>query len=456
MKSIYFLPLLFLFPTLSGVAQHDTHVMNDSMDMKKKNHQMSNMANDSMHGDSQMHSAFSKNLPMNRNGSGTTWHPDNSPMYMNMWHKKGWMLMLHYGVFLNYSAQNLNNAGKRGDDMFTSSNWVMMMANKSVGKNGLFMFRGMFSADPFTVGGAGYPLLFQTGETWKNQPLIDNQHPHDLISELSIGYSQAFSKKVDVYSYFGFPGEPTIGPPAFMHRPSSLNIPVAPICHHWQDATHITFGVATLGVRYKNIKLDGSIFTGREPNENRYNFDRMRFDSYSGRISYNPTKSIALQISYGYLKSPETHAPNENINRLSASILHNIYFGEKVLSSSLIWGMNSKKNIGETQRENTNSFLYESYLQGMRMNYFTRLEAVQKSNDELVIETNNNFINTIYAINLGASVYVLKSKYVWADVGGLVTVNFMNRELETYYGNSPVSVVAFVRFVPSRMGAMKM
>lgn len=103
MKSIYLLPLLFLFPTLSGIAQHDTHVMNDSMDMKKKNHHMSNMANDSMQGDSQMHSAFSKNLPMNRNGSGTTWHPDNSPMYMNMWHKKGWMLMLHYGVIQKYS-----------------------------------------------------------------------------------------------------------------------------------------------------------------------------------------------------------------------------------------------------------------------------------------------------------------------------------------------------------------
>ncbi|MBC7451238.1 MAG: hypothetical protein H7259_07090, partial [Cytophagales bacterium] len=420
MKYTYSFLLLF-FSTLSIVfAQHDGHVMKDSMNMSKKNQDMSTMQKDSITDDpSMMHSAFSKNLPMNRNGSGTTWFPDNSPMYMNMWHTKGWMLMLHYGVFLNYSAQNLNNKEKRGDNMFSSSNWVMLMANKSVGKNGLFMIRGMFSADPFTVGGAGYPLLFQTGETWKNQPLIDNQHPHDLISELSVGYSQAFSKKVDVYGYFGMPGEPAIGAPAFMHRPSSLNIPVAPISHHWQDATHITFGVATLGVRYKNVKLDGSIFTGREPNENRYNLDRMRFDSYSARISYNPTKSIALQVSYGYLKSPEAHAPNENINRFSASMLHNVYLGKRILSSSLIWGMNSKRSIGESQRENSNSFLLESYLQGTRMNYFTRLEAVQKSNDELVIDINEDFINTIYAINIGASVYVLTSKYIWADVGGM-------------------------------------
>jgi hypothetical protein len=31
-----------------------------------------------------------------------------------------------------------------------------------------------------------------------------------------------------------------------MHRPSQHD-PDAPIGHHWQDSTHITFGVATLG-----------------------------------------------------------------------------------------------------------------------------------------------------------------------------------------------------------------
>jgi len=128
------------------------------------------------------------------------------------------------------------------------------MYNKPIGKNGLFTFKSMISFDPFMVGLNGYPLLFQSGESYKGQALVDRQHPHDLFAELSLGYSQRLSKKVDVYGYFAYPGEPAIGPVAFMHRISALNDPDAPISHHWQDATHITFGVATVGVRIDKIK----------------------------------------------------------------------------------------------------------------------------------------------------------------------------------------------------------
>ena len=37
--------------------------------------------------------------------------------------------------------------------------------------------RLMMSLDPLTEGGRGYPLLFQTGESWHDQPLHDRQHP---------------------------------------------------------------------------------------------------------------------------------------------------------------------------------------------------------------------------------------------------------------------------------------
>ena len=58
---------------------------------------------------------------------------------------------------------------------------------------------------------------------------------------------------------FGYPGEPALGPPVFMHRLSAMDDPDAPLGHHYQDATHITFGVATLGFRLSNVKLEGSI-----------------------------------------------------------------------------------------------------------------------------------------------------------------------------------------------------
>ena len=172
--------------------------------------------------------------------------------------------------------------------------------------------RLMMSLDPLTEGGRGYPLLFQTGESWHDQPLHDRQHPHDLFDELRSASRKSSMHDFSAYVYFGYPGEPALGPPTFMHRPSAMDDPDAPIGHHWQDSTHITFGVATAGLvwsRFDGMKIEGSIFTGREPDEDRYDFDRPRFDSYSGRISWNPTQNLALQVSHGYIKSPEALEP---------------------------------------------------------------------------------------------------------------------------------------------------
>ena len=187
----------------------------------------------------------------------------------------------------------------------------------------------MMSLDPLTEGGRGYPLLFQTGESWNGEALHDRQHPHDLFDELSFSFSQKFDHDFSGYIYFGYPGEPALGPPAFMHRPSAMDDPDAPIGHHWQDSTHITFGVATLVCVWRNIKIEGSIFTGREPDEDRYDFDQPRFDSYSGRLSWNPTRNLALQVSYGYIKSPEALEPELNIHRTTASAIYNLPLGPR-------------------------------------------------------------------------------------------------------------------------------
>src|SRR5437660_12894660 len=106
-----------------------------------------------------------------------------------------------------------------------------------------------------------------------------------------------------------------------MHRPSAMDDPDAPIGHHWQDSTHITFGVATAGLVWRNIKLEGSIFTGREPDENRYDFDRPRFDTYIGRLSCNLTQYLELQGSFGYMKSSEEHHLDSKIHRTTASAI---------------------------------------------------------------------------------------------------------------------------------------
>ncbi|MBL7783934.1 MAG: hypothetical protein JNM22_22045 [Saprospiraceae bacterium] len=418
------------------------------------------MTHDKMAGDTEMSmsSVFSKNLPMAVNGSGTTWHPVNSPMYMQMWHGGKWHFMLHYGAFFRYSAQNVGREnGERGSYAFDVPNWVMLMTTRHIGKNGLLMLRGMFSADPLTVGGEGYPLLFQTGESWKDSPLIDHQHPHDLFSELSIGYTQAFNQHTDLYVYFGMPGEPSIGPPAFMHRPSALNMPSAPLSHHWQDAAHITFGVATLGFRYRNAKLEGSLFTGREPGENRYDFDKPRFDSYSTRFSFSPARSLALQVSYGWLESPEALEPEKDVERITASALHSVNLDEDlILSSTLVWGLNRNHHPGESVAS-SHSVLLESDFQMKKHALFTRVEWIQKDNEDLNLSDGFEGLHnhSISGFTLGASRYLWKSKYFWMDLGLTGTVYGISNELEQYYGRNPYSAEIFLRIIPPRMN-MKM
>lgn len=53
----------------------------------------------------------------------------------------------------------------------------------------------MFSAEPWTAPGRGFPELFQTGETFKGRPIIDAQHPHDLFMGLAANRGRGKIKK---------------------------------------------------------------------------------------------------------------------------------------------------------------------------------------------------------------------------------------------------------------------
>lgn len=397
-----------------------------------------------------MSHSFSRNLPMNRNGSGTSWHPDNTPMYAYMVHSRKWMYMVHYSVFLRYTSQNSNHRDKRGSDrQFGAPNWFMGMAQRPVGRRGLLVLRAMVSLDNFTVGAGGYPLLFQSGESYKGNPLIDRQHPHDLFSELSVGYSYAFTRDIDLYGYVGYPGEPALGPPAFMHRISAFNNPDPPLGHHWQDATHILFGAATVGFRYKWAKIEASSFTGREPDEFRLNFDRPRFDSYSYRLSINPSPALAFQFSQGFIKSPEDLDPTENVTRTTASLLHSKRLGRAGFcsTSAFIWGMNRSNGSG------TNSFLAETSLQLGRMAVYGRYENIGKSPEELGLqgELSNRKVLTNNVLTLGVNYRLLH--YAGSDLalGAQITGNAVDKALEPVYGKTPISGEVYLRITPSLM-----
>jgi Heavy metal binding domain len=390
-----------------------------------------------------MHSSIDLADPMSREGSGTSWLPDSSPMYGKMFMFGEDMLMLHGAAFPRYT----NVSSRRGDDRIDAPNWIMGMYSHPLGDNTQIGARLMMSLDPLTEGGRGYPLLFQTGESWHDQPLHDRQHPHDLFDELSVSLSQKFDHDLSAYLYLGYPGEPALGPPTFMHRPSAMDDPDAPIGHHWQDSTHITFGVATAGLVWRNIKVEGSIFTGREPDENRYDFDRPRFDSYSGRISWNPTKNLALQGSFGYIKSPEALDPKTNIHRTTASAIYNLPLGpDSNWSNAFVWGQNNTTGEGKTQ-----SFLIESNYQRGRDTVYLRWERVQKSGHELVLDPpDESRIFPIGGYTIGYVRDLSHGNGVDIGLGTQFTFNDRPDRLDRYYGDDlGYAFQFFLRIRPS-------
>jgi hypothetical protein len=380
------------------------------------------------------HATYPLGIPLTRLGSGTSWLPDQAVMHAHHLAIGDWLVMLHYQAFVDYDRQ-VSDRPVDGFAQVNSINWFMGMASHPLGR-GRITLRAMLSAEPLTVGKAGYPLLLQTGESYRDEPLHDRQHPHDLFMEIAALYDVPLTRDVGLEVYGGPVGEPALGPPAYPHRPSAAGDPFAVLGHHWQDATHITFGVATVGLYTSAIKLEGSIFNGREPDETRTNFDLRPLDSYAGRITVNPGSMWSASASYGYLKSPEGLTPNISQHRATASVL----FDNGHLSSALVYGANLDSNDPRL----SNSIDLESTWHDV----FGRIEYVQKSAGDLAIPGAGRY--DIEALSAGYTRDVARAANVAIGLGGVATLDVVPGRLGTYYGTrTPVGFALFVRFRPA-------
>jgi hypothetical protein len=402
------------------------------------------------HAEMQMHmqSALFQGQPMQREASGTSWLPDSSSMHAYHFQSGSWEFMMHWNAFLRYTNQDAGNDGTRGDEKFDAPNWFMFMGKRQFGDSSALMLRSMLSLDLLTEGGKGYPLLFQSGETWHDQRLIDRQHPHDLFGELSVSYGLATGRDSGLFLYFGLPGEPALGPPVYLHRPSAQNNPDAPLGHHWQDSSHVTFGVITAGYFYKQFKIDASLFNGTEPDEKRYNIDEPRFDSASIRLSMNPTERSSLQISHGYIEEPEALEPGVSIHRTTASLIWNYPMSsDRTLSTALVWGMNDP-SPGKAQH----SVLAEADYQFGKNAVFGRMEFIRKSGEELGLEEEREHdLFSVSAFTLGVARTIFSGHHVSVSAGALCTVSPVESDLRRIYGDQPFSVEVYLRFSPASM-----
>jgi len=375
--------------------------------------------------------------PLTRESSGTAWQPESS-MHEGLHSTYGaWTTMVHGWATAVWD----NQGGARGDRKLFGASMLMARTHGPYGP-GTLGVRVMASGEPATIGKKGYPLLLQTGETADGlTPLIDRQHPHDLLMELAATYSLASDATGSAFFYAGLPGEPALGPPVFMHRFSGESFPDAPIGHHWLDSTHITYGVLTAGLCDGPWKVEASRFRGREPDQDRTDIEDPKLDSHSFRVSLNSGSDIAMQASYGRLHSPEQLEPGVDVDRATASAMVNVVQRGRIRQTTVAWGRN-RNRPGPT----LDAFLFESTERFRdRHTWMTRLEHAEKNELFAPPDPRAAEVFKVEKLSFGYRFDAWARAPLAAGIGAMVSVSRVPDALESAYGKHPIAGLVFVR-----------
>jgi len=381
--------------------------------------------------------------------SGTSIEPKTTSESAPMVHTTlgNWAFMFHANAFLVDTQQS----GPRGRSKLFSGNWVMPMFVRTSGSNTV-TFRTMLSLEPATVSQRRYPLLFQTGETAFGRGIVDGQHPHELIMELAARYDHAFNDKTQFFAYGGPVGEPALGPTAFPHRASASENSAAVLGHHVQDSTHISNSVVTLGFVRGPLQLEASVFHGSEPNENRWNIDRGKPDSFASRLTLSTGNTVSGQFSIGRINNREPSEPGMDTLRTTASIHNNVRFSGGHIASSLIWGRN--KDIDQDEHRIFNAYTLESTVNFLGQNWvWTRIENVDRDATLLTGETSGPSeetpIGRVQGWTFGYERELpVGSLPIRVGLGAQATLYGLPSSLKPVYGDRPAGLMVFLRIRP--------
>ncbi len=446
MKVSFFLVLIFLLPRFaSGAEDQAPAAQAVSMPQSQAEAAMPDMPG-MRHGMGNDHPATFIDEILQHDTAGTSAQPNSTAEPMIMRTRGKWTLMFHGVVFLNM----LQQSGPRGYDKVFSTNWFMPMAQRQIGRGELTL-RTMLSLEPATITNRFYPLLFQQGETAFGKPINDGQHPHDFIMELAALYDLHLGTH-GLLSFYAAPvGDPAMGPSAYAHRASASEDPVASLGHHLQDSTHIANDVVTGGLAYKVTRIEASGFHGREPDEFRWDINSGAIDSWSTRLTVQPGQNWSAQYSFAHLTSPEELNPDEDVQRMTASVMYNRPLARGSWASTLLWGRNRVLETGEV----FNGYLAESTLQFSRSNHvWGRIENVDRTNELLLGKQaeppgfDEKFLARIQAYTVGYDRDFPLIPGLSTALGGQVTFYGKPDFLTSLYGEHPVGAILFVRVRP--------
>ena len=383
--------------------------------------------------------------------SGTSIEPKVTSEWAPVIHKSlnNWTLMFHANAFVVDTQQS----GPRGKDKLYSTNWLMPMISRDFGRHTL-TFRTMLSIEPATVTSRRYPELFQSGETAYGLPIVDGQHPHDLLMELTGRYDLRLKERMGLFVYGGPLGEPALGPPAYPHRASASEDPVAVLGHHQQDSTHISNDVITVGFVRGPVQLEASTFHGREPNENRWNIDQGKPDSFSSRVTLAVDSRLVGQFSIGRINNREELEPDLDTLRMTASVQQGRRFSRGHISTSVIWGRN--KDMHGHDARIFNAYTVESTLNFLTRNWiWTRIESADRDRTLLVGENpaalriEEDPIGRVQDYTFGYERDLpVRLPSVNLGLGIQATTYGLPSQLKPVYGSHPVGFSVFLHLRP--------
>lgn len=380
--------------------------------------------------------------PMQREGSGTSWLPDASPMY-------GWMFPREIGGWQAMAMGSLafvatEGTGPRSAADGAAATNLMLMLRKGELDGPTAGWRLMVSADSWTNSGRGMPLLFQTGETWMGEPLVDRQHPHDAVMEFSHTRSVPVGKENRFVATAALVGEPAFGPAAYQHRPSAWDFPVAPIAHHVFEGSHISHGVGTVGWVWRDkLRLESSRFNGTEPDEARKRIDSVRWNADALRLSWNPSPSWSVQVSRGWLPGEAGHGAMPHGMRKTSSSVH--WSGDLSEKSVLSTMFAVAREVGHDG--GTNAMMLEANCLQGRQSTFGRWETVDKSG--LVPGVTGS--QRVSKWTVGRSWTVTADRVSESRLGVALDGHQVPGALQSAYGKSPLSFRLFLVWRPARM-----
>ena len=354
-----------------------------------------------------------------------------------------WAFFWHGYAYLDSNRQG----GDSGSRVFESVNHFMAGADRPLGSGWRMGLRGMFSIEPATIPVEGSPLLFQRGETYGGDLLVDRQHAHDLFVQLAARFERPLGTTGRVLLTAGLRGEPAVGPVAFPHRPSSAEIPMAPLSHHNQDSTHISDDVVSALWGNRFVSVEGSLFHGAEPDENRWDLDQGRLDSYAGRVLVTPGAGFSVQVSGCRREKPEA-LEEGNQTRQTASIAWERNFDGGGTVAVLA---GSGRNLLPGDQEEWGHLLEANWHPRTRHFLYGRIEQVDRDLYELANKTQRP--DAVAPQRVHAEEMTLGYAYSWPlldqaeTAAGVALAGYrFDDRLDDVYGERPISLWVYLRF----------